>query len=307
MIFSGVEGESARNVIQYLLDTEEPVLEEVQKRIRKSCSIVKFANAQERKEKEEELYKAFAGAKFSPSQKFELKSAYQRIDHTAKQIQDYESMMQEALEPFKSQLELLESIPGISHLSAKQILGEIGPKMDCFVNVKHFISRCGLCPASNQSNGKHKSVKIGKGGRYLKPVLIQCALNAVKNPYFGNKYKAISGRRGKKRALVAIARKMMTAAYHMLRTGECFRPSDESDVSITAVPAENETVEENSCTEAENFVELENVHEIQKTAVERVELTKESDPVLIEKVQILLKQIGIPLQLAETTTKSLLV
>lgn len=66
MIFSGVEGESARNVIQYLLDTEEPVLEEVQKRIRKSCSIVKFANAQERKEKEEELYKAFAGAKFSP-------------------------------------------------------------------------------------------------------------------------------------------------------------------------------------------------------------------------------------------------
>ncbi len=52
---------------------------------------------------------------------------------------------------------------------------------------------------------------------------------------------------------------------------------------------------------------MENVHEIQKTAVELVELTKESDPVLIEKVQILLKQIGIPLQLAETTTKSLLV
>ncbi|WP_230268531.1 hypothetical protein, partial [Allobaculum fili] len=64
---------------------------------------------------------AFAGAKFSPSQKFELKSAYQRIDHTAKQIQDYESMMQETLEPFKSQLELLESIPGISHLSAKSV------------------------------------------------------------------------------------------------------------------------------------------------------------------------------------------
>ena len=112
----------------------EPVLEEVQKRMRKSCSIVKFANAQERKEKEEELYKAFAGAKFSPSQKFELKSAYQRIDHTAKQIQDYESMMQEALEPFKSQLELLESIPGISHLSAKQILGETDSRRNRFEN-----------------------------------------------------------------------------------------------------------------------------------------------------------------------------
>ena len=86
----------------------------------------------------------------------------------------------------------------------------------------------GLTPANNESAGKKKSTRITKAGQYLKPLLIQCALNAVKNPkgYFGIKYRRIKKRRGHKKAIVAIARMMMICIYHMILTGEEFRPSD---------------------------------------------------------------------------------
>ncbi|OLU45769.1 hypothetical protein BO223_04070 [Faecalibaculum rodentium] len=223
LIFSGIEGESVRSMIEYLLTTEEPDIVKVKKRIRKSCRIMRFTSHTERKEKEEELRKAFAGTKFSSVQKFELENAYKRVDGLTAQIQSYEQMMKEILEPFKQYLDLLDSIPGISSLSAMQILSETGTDMAQFKNEKHFISWCGLCPQSNQINNKHKLVKIGKGGYYLKPLLVQCALNAVKHPYLKGKYEAIAARRGKKRALVAIARKMMVLVYHMFQTGEYIR------------------------------------------------------------------------------------
>lgn len=287
LIFSGIQGQSARNVIEYLIETDEPVLEEIQARILKTCRIMRFSDEKERKEKEEELVKAFSGARFSSSQKFELQSAYERIDHYSEQIKNYEYIMRETLDPFKEKLELLETIPGISRLSAMQILSEIGADMEAFASEKSFISWCGLCPQSNQSNNKHKSVKIGKGGYYLKPVLIQCALNAIKNPYYEAKYKAIAARRGKKRALIAIARKMMIAAYPILLNGEMFRPSDSRK--------EEGPVTEADETEQE-FVSLEDEEKeeaIQQTAYELIALSKESSPALMKKVEELLSQIGL--------------
>lgn len=227
LIFTDTTGYSARKVIRYLLDHDEPELSEIRKRIDYRCSIMRGRTPEERREKEEKLFKAFNGAKFFPSQKFELESVFSQIDFLDHQIQAYESMMAESLSEYKDLLELLQEIPGISRLSAMQILAETGPDMSQFPSVKHFISWCGLCPASNQSNGKHKSVKIGKGGKYLKPILIQCAMGAVKcSPYYAKKFKKIKARRGSKRAYIAIVRKMMVSAYHMLLTGESFNPTD---------------------------------------------------------------------------------
>lgn len=288
LIFTSVDGESARKVIEYLIETDEPKLMEIKCRIRKSCRIMKYENAEERRKKEEELLKAFSGAKFSPEQKFELRNAYKRIDTFNEQIRDYETMMYETLSPFKGYIDLLESVPGISRLSALQILAEIGADMSAFQNVKSFISWCGLCPQSNQSNNKHKSVKIGKGGKYLKPVLIQCALNAVKNPYYAGKYKAISSRRGKKRALIAIARKMMVAIYHMFITGEYFNPTDlpkEDDLVVAEpVDSEQDTVDSD---------QLKKDEAIEQAAQELVTMTMEKDPEMVEKVQFLLEQLGV--------------
>lgn len=288
LIFTSIDGESARKVVEYLMETDEPKLGEIKRRIRKSCRIMKYESVEERKKKEEELLKAFSGAKFSPEQKFELRKAYERIDSYNAQIRDYETMMNETLLPFKSYLDLLESVPGISRLSAMQIVSEIGPDMEPFQNEKSFISWCGLCPQSNKSNNKHKSVKIGKGGKYLKPVLVQCALNAIKHPYYSGKYEAISRRRCKKIALIAIARKMMVAVYHMFMTGEYFNPTElleeDDQVVSESVDSEQSTVDSE---------QLKKEEAIEQTAQELVAMTMEKDPEVAEKVQFLLEQLGI--------------
>lgn len=86
-----------------------------------------------------------------------------------------------------------------------------------------------LTPGNNESAGKKKSVRITRAGVYLKPALVQVAHAAVKSdksPYYKQKYERIMKRRGKKRAIIAIARMILTAVYQMLSTGEAWNPTD---------------------------------------------------------------------------------
>ena len=86
-----------------------------------------------------------------------------------------------------------------------------------------------LAPGCNESAGKKKSVKISRAGVYLKPALVEvahCAVVDKECTYYANKYNILAKRRGKKRAIIAIARKILVAIYHMLSTGETFNPSD---------------------------------------------------------------------------------
>ena len=124
---------------------------------------------------------------------------------------------------------LANQLPGITELSASLIISEIGADMSVFESAKHLTSWAGLAPANNESAGKKKSVRISKAGNFLKPLLVQCALAAVKSkkqPYFAAKYQKIKKRRGHKKAIIAIARMMLTCIYHMIQTGEAFNPSD---------------------------------------------------------------------------------
>ena len=95
-----------------------------------------------------------------------------------------------------------------------------------FESDKQLVSWAGLAPANNESANKKKSVRISKAGQYLKPLLVQCALGAIKESYFGIKYTRIRKRRGHKKAIIAIARMMLVSIYHMILTGEVFNPSD---------------------------------------------------------------------------------
>ena len=99
-----------------------------------------------------------------------------------------------------------------------------------FGSSKRLCNWAGLTPASNQSAGKKKSVRISRAGVYLKPALVEAAHAAVKStekqPYYRIKFERLMKRRGKKRATVAIARMILTAIYAMLQTGEVFNPSD---------------------------------------------------------------------------------
>lgn len=107
--------------------------------------------------------------------------------------------------------------------------------MTVFKSSKHLCSWAGLTPQNNESAGKKKSVRVSRAGVYLKPLLVQCANAAIrdkKNPYFKFKYDRIKKRRGHKRAIIAIARMMLTCIYHMFLKKETFNPTetDYSDI-----------------------------------------------------------------------------
>ena len=130
---------------------------------------------------------------------------------------------------YENAIQFLMTIPGVKRDSAITIISEIGIDMSQFCNSKRLCCWAGLTPGSNESAGKKKSVRVTRAGVYLKPALVQCAHAAVKSdksPYYKKKYESLMKRRGKKRAIIAIARMILTAIYQMLSTGEVWNPSD---------------------------------------------------------------------------------
>ena len=126
--------------------------------------------------------------------------------------------------PYQQELTILQTAPGISsEFTAIGIISEIGTNMEAFPSAKHLCSWAGLTPTNNESAGKKKSVRVSKAGCYIKPLLVQCA-NAVvtskKHPEMRNRYLRLRKRRGHKKAIIAIARMLLTALYHMLKNGE---------------------------------------------------------------------------------------
>lgn len=127
-------------------------------------------------------------------------------------------------EKYIPQINLVSTVPGIKNpISAIAIISEIGVDMSVFMTAKHLCSWAGLTPQNNESAGKKKSVRISRAGAYLKPLLVQIA-NAVvksdKHPEIKNRYLSIKKRRGHKRAIIAIARMLLTAIYQIIKKAE---------------------------------------------------------------------------------------
>jgi len=125
----------------------------------------------------------------------------------------------------KARTALLDSIPGIAEDSAKTILAIIGTDMSRFPTANHLCSWAGVAPGNNESAEKRLSGRSTKGNKVLKSTLVQCAHSAVmvKSSFFHAQYQRLSIRRGKKRAIVAVAHSMLIAIYHILKNGETFR------------------------------------------------------------------------------------
>jgi len=119
----------------------------------------------------------------------------------------------------KISVELLQSIPGVGKDGATEIIAEIGNDMSQFPNEQHLASWAGMCPGNNESAGKKKSGRITHGNNYLKTVLVQCgwAATRTKGTYLRSKYDSLVGRRGKKRALIAVGHKILIATYFILK------------------------------------------------------------------------------------------
>ena len=114
-------------------------------------------------------------------------------------------------------------MPGIQTFAAFVIISELGVDISVFPSSKHLCSWAGLTPQNNESAGKKKTTRIGRAGDYIKPLLVQCALCAIRkksNPEIRNRYLSIKKRRGHKKAIIAIARMLLTAIYNILKKNE---------------------------------------------------------------------------------------
>jgi transposase len=140
-------------------------------------------------------------------------------------IEDLEGDILKYVKPYQAQIDLLKTIPGIKDLSASAIIAEIGVDMSQFRDASHLTAWGGLCPGNNQSAGKVMSSRIRKGNIHLKITMTQSAWAATrtKKTYLSNKYRALAARRGKKKAIVAIGRKMLVICFHILRDNVSFQ------------------------------------------------------------------------------------
>jgi len=179
-----------------------------------------------------EDFKSALDGNVTPATLIKMKLIQERLKYLNNQKAELESNMESLSKDFSRQLEILVSVPGIDTLSAISIISEIGVDMQLFNSIKTFLSWIGLVPQNDESAGKKKSTRIGKGNKWLKPVVIQCANAAIKDkkhPEIREKYLALKKRRGHGKAIVAIAKRLMTAVYYMLLKDEMYKPSSGID------------------------------------------------------------------------------
>lgn len=166
---------------------------------------------------------------FTHEQAEKLKIIRSHMDSLEKHKAELESLILEIAKNYLLQIDLLLTVPGIHNpFTATRILAEIGADMSVFESSKHLCSWAGLTPQNAESAGKKKTTRIGKSGAYLKPLQIQLALAASrseKHPEIYGKKQILQKRRGKKKAIIAIARMVLTAIYHILRKSEPYNPS----------------------------------------------------------------------------------
>jgi transposase len=126
---------------------------------------------------------------------------------------------------WEAAVSLLDTIPGVALNTAELLLAEIGIDMTRFPSAAHLARWARVCPGNNESAGKQFSGRTGQGNSWLRSALIQAANAAsrCKNSYLAVVYQRLKGRRGRKRAIVAVAHRILTAVFHMLSTGQPYK------------------------------------------------------------------------------------
>ena len=145
----------------------------------------------------------------------------QRIDQITATTTELSTRISEAMAPFRDQLTLLDGIPGIGPGVAEIIIAETGGDMTRFPTARHLASWAGVCPGMNESAGKNKSGRTRHGNRWLANALGTAAMAAARTKdttFIGARYRRLSGRIGRLKALVAIEHSILTAVWHTLAT-----------------------------------------------------------------------------------------
>ena len=140
-------------------------------------------------------------------------------------IAQVEQRLEQQMGSFQQAVTLWQTIPGVNEITAWSLVAEMGVDLSQFERVEKLTAWAGGCPGNNESGGRRLSGTSRKGNRWLRRVLTQAAWSAVRkgDTYLGARFRRLASRRGRKRALLAIAHKILVIAFWMLKTGQQFR------------------------------------------------------------------------------------
>lgn len=210
VVVSDVHGKSARAMIKALIENRpsHEVLDRAGRRLRAS---------------REQLFDAVQG-ELTDSHRFVLHELMTHIEEMEARIARFDQRLLDGLGAERQQLALLQTIPGIDLIGAAMLLVEIGTDMDAFGSSERLSSWTGLCPGNNESAGKRKRGKILKGNPYVRRLFCEFAQAASRSKsMFQSKFQALMVRRGHKRAIIAIAHKILRTIFVMLKRAEHYR------------------------------------------------------------------------------------
>ena len=215
-VFSDVFGKASSNIIGCILKTPS-----------EKISDVSVFRTKGMKATDEEVLDAVDG-EMCPEQAEKLRIIRSHMDGLELCKANLMSLILTTAEKYLPEINLVSTAPGLTAHSAISVIGEVGVDMSVFPSSKHLCSWAGLAPQNDQSAGKKKTTRISRAGVYIKPLLVQCALAAIKSknkhPEIVSRYNALKKRRGHKKAVIAIARMLLTAIYNILKKHEPYNP-----------------------------------------------------------------------------------
>lgn len=214
-VVSDLFGKSGRNLMELLLTvpTEQISKDDIQLCLRgRLCK------------KTEEVFRAIKGF-FTDHHRFQLVLYLKIIDELRESIQHVDSKLRETMRDERDVLKRLKEIPGISDTSAATIISLIGTTLESFPTMASLCSWAGLCPGNNESAGKRKSGRSPVRKHPLKTTLVEVAWSAIKvrESYYKEKYYRLKSRRGAKRAIIAIAHKILKAIFSIIKYGKKYK------------------------------------------------------------------------------------
>lgn len=162
--------------------------------------------------------------------RFMLETILENIQKIESTIAKVDEQIAKQTSEYSLEIELLDSIPGVDKGGATCIIAEIGADMNAFPDQQSLAKWAGMCPGSNETGGKKKSGRISYGNSFLRAFLVEMAWAATrsKHTYLSNKYKSLVGRRGKKKALIAVGHKILIAAYFIIKNKVAFNELGEN-------------------------------------------------------------------------------
>lgn len=207
-VASDILGVSGREMLEQLANGQED-----------PAKLAKLARGR-MKRKIPQLHLAFEGA-FHEHHRFMLRQLLTHLEHLDRQVSLFSTRIEELLAPFVDPelVDKLQAIPGISKTTIENVVAEIGVDMNQFPTADHLASWAGMCPGNEESAGKRKRQRTTQGNRWLRRALSEAAWAAThtKDTYLAAQYGRLAGRRGKKRALVAVGHSLLVILYHIIK------------------------------------------------------------------------------------------